>query len=231
MNTFVLRDQDTFYVWIGKFSPQSERDFALQNQLLHGANSRVIEVQQGQEPARFWELLGGKCNYPFQNASSYIQARLFHCTIGTGTFDIYEIVDFCQDDLVTHDTFILDCLTHVFVWFGKRSNDKEQRWTMEATLEYVQSSPSNRGGPPAILRVHETLEPYIFTCHFQSWMVKGKTEQPAGLDGELVEVSALLEQFTRKYTLEELTSGKFSKALDTANLEVCFFVNNNQLSY
>lgn len=51
-------------------------------------------------------------------------------------------------------------------------------------------------------------------------MVKKKNEQENGIDGGLISVVDLLEQFSRKYSYEELKSGKFSKALDTANIEV-----------
>ena len=37
MHTFVLGSASTFYVWFGKFSPKTEKEFALQNKLMQGA--------------------------------------------------------------------------------------------------------------------------------------------------------------------------------------------------
>jgi len=108
----------------------------------------------------------------------------------------------------------------IFVWFGRRSAEKEQRWTMEAAIRYVESSPVKRGKQPTpVWVVREEAEPYRFTTHFQSWMNKRHAEQKNGLDGGLEDVRQLLEQFSRTYTYEELISGQFSKALDTANIE------------
>lgn len=54
-------------------------------------------------------------------------------------------------------------------------------------------------------------------------MSKKHSEQKNGIDGGLDDVKQILEQFSRKYTYEELKSGNFSKALDTANIEVFIF--------
>jgi len=218
MNTFVLALGKQFFVWFGKFSPESERNFALENKLLQGNESTIVRVDQGKEPKEFWEALGGKGEYPYQDISTRIEPRLFHCSVGTGTFDINEILDYCQDDLSTHDIFIVDALIDIFVWFGKRSSEKEQRWSMEAAVQYQKTSPVTRP-KCSIWKVKEGEEPYLFTSHFHSWMCKKHSEQANGIHGGLEDVSDVLEQFTRTYTYEELCSGEFSKALDTANIE------------
>ena len=75
-----------------------------------------------------------KSEYPYQSLSNGISPRLFHCSVGTGTFGISEVLDYSQDDLSTHDIFILDAEVDIFVWFGRRSAEKEQRWSMEAAV-------------------------------------------------------------------------------------------------
>ena len=230
------------------------KEFALSNDLLLHSNLPVIQLKQASETAEFWNYLGGKGRYPYDDdsiISSPVLPRLFHCTLGTGTFDIYEILNYSQDDLDTHDVFILDAFHAIFVWFGKRSSDKEHRWSMEAVMvrsppflplpfhplslcmlntniylnkkEYVKCAPTPRKANLPIWRVKEGEEPYLFTTLFHAWMVKNKVEQPTGIDGGLDSVPDLLNQYDRKYTYEEIKNGQFSKALDTANLEVCCF--------
>lgn len=134
MNTFVLVSNEKFYIWFGKFSNESEREFALQNNLLRGNEDRIIKIEQGNETNEFWTGLGGKDKFPYQNSTIPIHPRLFHCSLGTGTFGINEIIDYSQDDLSMHDIFILDAIVDIFIWFGRRSAEKEQRWSMEATM-------------------------------------------------------------------------------------------------
>ena len=212
------------FVWVGQFSPPCEREFAIQSKLLKALSLPVEVIEQGNEPAMFWMVMpGSRQPYPYESLRIAPKARLFHCSIGTGTFGISEVVDYCQDDLSTHDVYIVDAIAEVFVWFGRRSAEKERRWAMEAATEYLDSSPIKRGDQLApIYRVLESEEPYRFTTHFHAWMNKKTKEQSNGLSGGLEDVRSILTQFSRTYTYEELKNNQFSKALDTSNIEVSY---------
>lgn len=69
-------------------------------------------VAEGQEPAEFWDLLGGKTPYAndkrLQQEILDVQPRLFECSNKTGRFIVTEITDFTQDDLNPSDMMLLD---------------------------------------------------------------------------------------------------------------------------
>ena len=132
-----------------------------------------------------------------------------------------------QDDLYRNDVFILDAFSVVYVWKGKSSRDRENRWAMEAAVEYVACAPDGRSPTTPILRVLEGEEPIVFTCHFHAWWNKGATPV-VNYDTGLEDVRALLEAFSRSYTYLELSTGQFPKALDTANLEVRYTASSSR---
>jgi hypothetical protein len=114
----------------------------------------------------------------------------------------------------------------VFVWKGNSSRDRENRWAMEAAVEYIACAPDGRAASTPILRVREGAEPLVFTCHFHAW----SSRTPLRYDADIEDVRELLAAFGRSYTYEELSTGNFPKALETANLEVCTRVISRSLS-
>ncbi|XP_009423305.1 advillin isoform X5 [Pan troglodytes] len=87
-DVFLLRTQAEHYLWYGKGSSGDERAMAkeLASLLCDGSENTVAE---GQEPAEFWDLLGGKT--PYANDKRYgntaspssglpLPARLVNCT-------------------------------------------------------------------------------------------------------------------------------------------------------
>ncbi len=49
-------------------------------------------------------------------------------------FQMEEIFDFTQDDLLDRDVFVLDCKDTIWVWFGKNSVPILQQLTLETLL-------------------------------------------------------------------------------------------------
>ncbi|KAL8153349.1 hypothetical protein V2J09_011109 [Rumex salicifolius] len=93
-------------------------------------NSRVVQVdtpgvalkhaKEGTENSTFWAALGGKQNYASKKESQNItrDPHLYSFSINGGKFQVEEIYNFTQDDLLTEDTLILDTHAEVFVWVG-----------------------------------------------------------------------------------------------------------------
>ncbi|PNI39127.1 AVIL isoform 5 [Pan troglodytes] len=110
-DVFLLRTQAEHYLWYGKGSSGDERAMAkeLASLLCDGSENTVAE---GQEPAEFWDLLGGKTPYAndkrLQQEILDVQSRLFECSNKTGQFIVTEITDFTQDDLNPSDVMLLD---------------------------------------------------------------------------------------------------------------------------
>jgi len=97
--------------------------------------------------------------------------RLFHCWNAKGYFDLEEILNFTQDDLLLEDIYILDVYNCVFVWVGTDANDEEKRRSFETAVKYVERASKFDGRPvdEAIIKVLAGEEPPMFTCWFHAW--------------------------------------------------------------
>lgn len=71
--------------------------FQVANELINRDDDfTVLQIDEGHEPALFWEALGGKKKYD-QDAGFMKHTRLFRCTNEKGYFSVSEkTVDFCQ---------------------------------------------------------------------------------------------------------------------------------------
>ena len=61
-------------------------------------------------------------------------------------FQVEEVHNFCQDDLVYDDMMILCSQDYVFVWEGKKANEKEKKKTFEIADELTHLLPTNPKG-------------------------------------------------------------------------------------
>ncbi|KAL8153178.1 hypothetical protein V2J09_010938 [Rumex salicifolius] len=65
----------------------------------------------------------------------------------TGKFQVEEIYNFTQDDLLTEDTLILDTHAEVFVWVGHTVDPKEKQKAFEMGEKYIALAASLEGLP------------------------------------------------------------------------------------
>jgi len=191
-DSFVAISNSHKFVWYGEGANDSERACAktVANFLQKGLST--TEVEEGSEPAEFWETLGGQADYPHTKtlAEGAHDPRLFHCSDaahGAG-FKVREVFEFSQDDLINDDVMILDTFDEVFVWVGHDSNAKEKELAMKVALvrsksvvlleqsvidfwalqDYVSAS-SGRSADTPVYRVEAGSEPPNFTCQFRGW--------------------------------------------------------------
>nr|XP_044611433.1 advillin isoform X3 [Equus asinus] len=171
-DVFLLRTQAEHYLWFGKGSSGDERAVAkeLAGLLCDGTENTVAE---GQEPAEFWDLLGGKTPYAkdkrLQQEILDAQSRLFECSNKTGQFIVTEITDFTQDDLNPGDVMLLDTWDQVFLWIGAEANATEKERALATAQEYLSTHPSGRDADTPILIIKQGFEPPIFTGWFLAW--------------------------------------------------------------
>ncbi|KAJ6628991.1 hypothetical protein lerEdw1_014697, partial [Lerista edwardsae] len=171
-DVFLLRAQTEHYLWYGKASSGDEREMAKQlaAMICDGFQETVAE---GQEPAEFWELLGGKSEYAsgkrLQQEVPDHPPRLFECSNKTGRFTVIEITDFTQDDLSESDVMLLDTWDQVFLWIGHEANEVERREALTTAQEYLQTHPSGRDTDTPILIIKQGFEPPTFTGWFLAW--------------------------------------------------------------
>jgi hypothetical protein len=168
---FVLLTPGTMFVWQGKGSNDDEKKYAGEiANILKGSRS-VETVAEGSEPAAFWDALGGKTEYA---SSSDLEAvpkdpRLFHMSNASGEFNIEEVFNFTQDDLLQDDIFMLDVFTEIYVWVGADSNKLEKDMGFKAALDYVANVPDGRDPDTPVLQVSAGAEPPMFTQAFVGW--------------------------------------------------------------
>ncbi|XP_053410654.1 advillin [Nycticebus coucang] len=171
-DVFLLQTQAEHYLWYGKGCSGDERAMAkeLAGFLCDHTENAVAE---GQEPAEFWDLLGGKTPYAndkrLQQEILDVQSRLFECSNKTGRFIVTEITDFTQDDLNPGDVMLLDTWDQVFLWIGAEANVTEKERALATAQEYLHTHPSGRDTNTPILIIKQGFEPPIFTGWFLAW--------------------------------------------------------------
>eukprot|EP00727_Mastigamoeba_balamuthi_P006658 m51a1_g2612 putative villin headpiece domain containing protein (1566) ;mRNA; f:504052-510269 len=216
---FVLVSKSKCFVWKGRFSNDFETRFA--SDIVTKTSLKrdeVVEVAEGSETDEFWSELGGKSRYPSAEWKSRNDPRLFQCSVASGSFAIEEVLSFSQDDLIRDDVFILDAVSSVYVWMGSKSHPAEQRFAMQSATEYMTHAAAvdQRPNSTPLLRVFEKQEPFVFTTHFHGWD-SGTVQQK--YDEGLVDVAAVLLDYSRKYSYEDLVAKKYPKGIDETNLE------------
>ena len=168
-------------VWVGAWSSAAERECAARVATLLApgvgvGSSRVETVPEGEEPAVFWERIGGKKPYAKFSAESAPASdpRLFQlCDAAAGGRGIKaeEIFNFTQEDLDDDDVMLLDVATEVFLWIGKNSNENEKRESLLLAQRYVARAAETDGRDvdTIITTVPAGKEPKMFTAHFIAW--------------------------------------------------------------
>lgn len=168
-------------VWVGAGSSAAERECAARVATLLApgvgvGSSRVETVPEGEEPAVFWERIGGKKPYAKFSAESApaSEPRLFQlCDAAAGGRGIKaeEIFNFTQEDLDDDDVMLLDVATEVFLWIGKNANENEKRESLLLAQRYVARAAETDGRDvdTIITTVPAGKEPKMFTAHFIAW--------------------------------------------------------------
>uniref|UniRef100_A0A8B9ZX47 Gelsolin-like domain-containing protein n=1 Tax=Anas zonorhyncha TaxID=75864 RepID=A0A8B9ZX47_9AVES len=171
-DVFLLATNQVCYLWCGKGCSGDEREMA---KMVADIVSRRDKhtVLEGQEPAEFWEALGGKAPYAsekrFQEQITHYQPRLFECSNQTGRFIMTEVVGFCQEDLDEDDVMLLDTWEEIFLWIGKASNTYERNEAIASAKEYLKTHPAGRDLATPIILVKQGCEPLNFTGWFNAW--------------------------------------------------------------
>ncbi|KAB1269941.1 Advillin [Camelus dromedarius] len=186
-DVFLLRTQTEHYLWYGKVPWLVTSVFSLPHVQGSGGDERAAAkalagflcdgtestVAEGQEPAEFWDLLGGKTPYAndkrLQQEILDVQPRLFECSNKTGRFIVTEITDFTQDDLNPGDVMLLDTWDQVFLWIGAEANATEKERVLATAQEYLLTHPGGRDAGTPILIVKQGFEPPTFTGWFLAW--------------------------------------------------------------
>ncbi|KAJ3410340.1 hypothetical protein HDV05_003870 [Chytridiales sp. JEL 0842] len=182
---FVFESAEGLTVWNGSGSFDFEQKTA-EIWARKIANGRAVSIiQENQEPASFWQMLGTSESEKFESVSyltkkqatpSY-SCRLFRIShVLNGNPTCQEVTSFTQRDLSENSVFILDAFFEIFLWIGSEAKTlfKDVRLGMETCLEYaeyVRSKQPERLNSAGGVEKEELLK--------DVWLVKSG-EEPAG---------------------------------------------------
>ncbi len=169
---FILVSPKTIFCWQGNGSNDDEKETANGLCEILKGERQVQLFAEGDEPDDFWGFIGGKGEYAKVDNNAVMameEARLFQCTNKTGIFDVEEIYNFCQDDLINDDVMLLDTFTAVYVWIGTESNDTEKTMALDVAKQYIENAEDGRDKECPIVTIAAGSEPPMFTCHFLGW--------------------------------------------------------------
>ncbi|MBA0846285.1 hypothetical protein Goarm_022954, partial [Gossypium armourianum] len=160
---FLLKSGSSIYLWHGNQSTRKQEQLAAKVAAFLEPGVALKRAREGKESNTFWLALGGKKSYTSEIESSETHITIltvismivcFHVD-ATGKFEVEEVYNFSQDDLLTEDILILDTRAEVFVWVGQCVNVKEKENVFKI-------------GQVPLYKVTEGNEPCFFTTFF-SW--------------------------------------------------------------
>ncbi|MGH0161118.1 UNVERIFIED_CONTAM: hypothetical protein FKN15_059484 [Acipenser sinensis] len=189
---YVLKLKNTGYIWVGKgASGEEEKGANYLTEVLHFKANRIVE---GEEPAVFWDALGGKKDYQtsvlLESKTMEHPPRLYACSNKTGRFIIEEIPgEFTQDDLAEDDVMLLDVWDQNGAGFNPPVLSGVSGFSGGGTVflaltggfyhcgpdaspsakRYIQTDPSRRDEGTPVVIVKQAHEPPTFTGWFLAW--------------------------------------------------------------
>ncbi|CAK7342596.1 unnamed protein product [Dovyalis caffra] len=168
---FLLQSGSSIFTWHGNQSTFEQQQLAAKIAEFFKPGVALKHAKEGTESSTFWFALGGKQSY---TSKKFLQKL---SEIRTWKFQVEEVYNFCQDDLLTEDILILDTHAEVFVWVGQSVDPKEKQNVFDIGQKYIEMAVSLDGLSPNVplYKVTEGNEPSFFTSYF-SWDPTKATE-------------------------------------------------------
>ncbi|GMH18709.1 hypothetical protein Nepgr_020550 [Nepenthes gracilis] len=169
---FILQSGSSSFIWHGNQSTFEQQQAASKIAEFLKPGSAVKHAKEGTESSTFWFALGGKQSYTSKKVTQETvrDPHLFSFSFKKGKFQVEEIYNFTQDDLLTEDMLVFDTHAEIFVWVGQSVEPKEKHRAFEIGENYVEMAASLEGLSPRVplYRITEGNEPCFFTTFF-SW--------------------------------------------------------------
>ncbi|KAJ8622707.1 hypothetical protein MRB53_031236 [Persea americana] len=169
---FLLQSGSSVFCWQGNSSTFEQQQLAAKIAEFLKPGVTLKHAKEGTESSAFWFALGGKQSYTSKKASQETvrDTHLYTYSFNKGKFQVSEISNFTQDDLLTEDILILDTHAEIFVWVGYSVESKEKQTAFEIGQKYIELASSLEGLSPDVplYKVTEGNEPCFFTTYF-SW--------------------------------------------------------------
>ncbi|KAL8095389.1 hypothetical protein AgCh_036745 [Apium graveolens] len=130
---FIVQSGSSIFIWNGGQSTVEQQQLAIKVADFLKPGAMVKHAKEGTENSSFWFALGGKQSYTSKKLCSDVvrDPHLFTFSIDKGKFEVEEVYNFSQDDLLTEDVLILDTHAEVFVWVGQSADSTEKQNSLE----------------------------------------------------------------------------------------------------
>ncbi|XP_043815466.1 villin-2 isoform X3 [Manihot esculenta] len=130
---FLLQSGSSVFTWHGSQSTFEQQQLAAKIAEFLKPGVTLKYAKEGTESSAFWFPLGGKQSYSSKKAPPEIarDPHLFTFSFNKGKFQVEEVYNFSQDDLLTEDILILDTHAEVFAWVGQSVDPKEKQNTFD----------------------------------------------------------------------------------------------------
>jgi len=178
-NVYILDSGLTIFIWNGDDSKGVTKAKARLmgekiNKFERKGEANLYTVAQGNEPDELWELLGGQPDEDIGQGTAIpdpYPPRLYQVGLGQGYLELPQVHvphnKLTQKVLDSKHVYILDCITDIFVWIGKKST----RFVRAAAVKLSQElcNMLNRPKNALITRILENTESQIFKSKFINW--------------------------------------------------------------
>ncbi|XP_046976228.1 gelsolin-like [Vanessa cardui] len=180
-DVFILETPDKVYLWIGKESNDKEQEAAKEFvSLLIGEEKEVTDVQEGEEPEEFWELLGGAPDEKEDSSRWKLNVNrrvttpptLTAVTVtASGKIKFEELPpDFSQTDLSDDGAYVLDNGEELYLWLGTNIPERVKTARLDIITKYIEDDGLERTVDSAIVvTLKQGKEPATFKKMFPSW--------------------------------------------------------------
>ncbi|KAI4363989.1 hypothetical protein MLD38_020136 [Melastoma candidum] len=169
---FILQSGASMFTWHGNQSTFEQQQHAAKVAEFLKPGVTLKHAKEGTESSAFWLPLGGKQNFTSKKASpeTVRDPHLYTFTLNKEKYEVEEIYNFTQDDLLTEDILILDTQAEIFVWVGQSVDAKEKQSAFEIGQKYIDVATSIENLAPDVplYKITEGNEPCFFTTFF-SW--------------------------------------------------------------
>jgi len=178
-NVYILDSGLTIFIWNGDDAKGVTKAKARLmgekiNKFERKGEANLYTVTQGNEPDELWELLGGQPDEEIGQGNAIpdpYPPRLYQVGLGQGYLELPQVHvphnKLTQKVLDSKHVYILDCITDIFVWIGKKST----RFVRAAAVKLSQElcNMLNRPKNALITRILENTESQIFKSKFINW--------------------------------------------------------------
>ncbi|KAB8098162.1 hypothetical protein EE612_027163 [Oryza sativa] len=209
---YILQAGGSFFTWLGNLSSPSDHNLLDRMMDKLCPLKQSLLVREGSEPDRFWEALGGRSEYSKEKQVKDWPAdpHLYTCHFEQGLFKAKEVFSFSQDDLVTEEILILDCVEELHIWVGHQSGVLSKEQALDIGKMFLQAGIHQDGRRPidtTMYIVTEGDEPRFFTSFF-NWDYSKQTMLGNSFERKL----AILKGISQKLETPERSLRKSSSS-------------------